>query len=104
MGLNMQEFLGVALEVVKANSIDEVAAIRDRFQAELDSYTEHQKVHVDRIKSMNNIVVFDYYAESLRKCIDFCNFNIAERMRKANMQKLPPIEEIETTFESKGEM
>lgn len=100
----MQEFLGVAIEIVKADSIDDVIAIRDRFQGELDSYTERQKVNADRIKSMNNIVVFDYYAESLRKCIDFCNFNIAERIRKANMPKLPSIEEIETTFESKGEM
>lgn len=100
----MQEFLGVAIEIVKADSIDDVIAIRDRFQGELDSYTERQKVNADRKKSMNNIVVFDYYAESLRKCIDFCNFNISERIRKANMPKLPPIEEIETTFESKGEM
>lgn len=53
----MQEFLGVAIEIVKADSIDDVIAIRDRFQGELDSYTERQKVNADRIKSMNNVVL-----------------------------------------------
>ena len=61
----------------------------NRFAKELDSYTEHQKVHVDRIKSMNNIVVYYYYDESLKKCIDFCNFNIAERIRKAIEGEMP---------------